>query len=99
MFSAKSFLWAGALWAVATGPVASESLREAVRNALATYPDLASARAEATASVYEMLELERDFLPTVRLYGDAGAERVDDPSSLSVSVAWISLWQIWGVVY
>ncbi len=85
MFSAKSFLWAGALWAVATGPVASESLREAVRNALATYPDLASARAEATASVYEMLELERDFLPTVRLYGDAGAERVDDPSSLSVS--------------
>jgi len=82
----KTFFWSllsGTVCLILPAGAESESLRDAVRYALTTNPEIAAAASEATASKYEMLELQGEYLPVVSLYGDAGAQRVDDPSSLS----------------
>ncbi|MEX0339473.1 MAG: TolC family protein [Arenibacterium sp.] len=63
----------------------TQSLKKAVQDALASNPELLSASAEARASAFELQQLESGFQPTVSLNANAGAERVDDPSSLSAA--------------
>ncbi len=61
----------------------AESLRETVRAAVTTNPSVHAASDEARASAYDLLKLQSEFQPEVTLYGEAGAQRVDDPASLS----------------
>lgn len=65
--------------------LAAEPLSDAVRHALTTNPTVAAATADAAASTYELLELQGEYEPVVSLYGDAGAQRLDDPASLSAA--------------
>lgn len=61
----------------------AESLREVVRAAVTTNPSVHAVSDEARASAYDLLKLQSEFQPLVTLYGEAGAQRVDDPASLS----------------
>jgi len=62
----------------------AESLVEAVRSAINTNPALDVATFETRASAYELLELKSEYQPRVSMFADLGAQRVDDPSSLSI---------------
>ncbi|MEP0503978.1 MAG: TolC family protein [Paracoccaceae bacterium] len=64
---------------------AAESLKNAVRNALTSNPSVLAATSEARANAYDLLKLQSEYQPTVTLYGRAGAQRLDDPSSLSAA--------------
>lgn len=64
-------------------PSLAESLREVVRTAVTTNPAVHAASDEARASAYDLLKLQSEFQPEVTLYGEAGAQRVDDPASLT----------------
>lgn len=64
-------------------PVASESLRDAVRTAVTTNPTGRAANADVKASALELLQLRGDYQPRLRLHGEAGAEQYDDPDRLS----------------
>ncbi len=67
-------------------PIASaESLKSAVQAALTTNPSVLAATSEARANAYDLLKLQSEFQPTVTLYGRAGAQRLNDPASLSVA--------------
>ncbi len=59
------------------------SLDEAVRAALTTNPALQATSAEMRAAAYDLIALERTYLPTVSAFGEAGAEWVDNPGSLT----------------
>ncbi|MEM1076157.1 MAG: TolC family protein [Pseudomonadota bacterium] len=61
----------------------AESLREAVRFAVATNPSVKASEAETRATAFELLQLEREYLPTVTLNAETGLQRVDDPENLS----------------
>lgn len=61
----------------------AESLRDAVRAAVTTNPSVHAASDEARASAYDLLQLQSEFQPEVLLYGEAGAQRVDDPGSIA----------------
>lgn len=68
----------------ATG-VSAESLRAAVQYALTTNPSIRASQSEMRAAAFELMELRGEFLPVVTLDAESGYERIDDPSSLSVS--------------
>lgn len=61
----------------------AESLRDAVRFAVTTNPSVKATEAEMRGAAFELLQLEREYLPTVTLNAEAGLQRVDDPSNLS----------------
>ena len=63
----------------------AESLKDAVRATLTSNPALRAASEEARASAFDLLKFEEDFLPRVTARVEAGAERVDDPSSLTAA--------------
>ncbi len=63
-------------------PSLADSLQDAVRSAVTTNPAVQAVSDEARASAYDLLKLESEFQPEVSLYGEAGAQRVDDPASL-----------------
>lgn len=63
----------------------TQTLKKAVQDALASNPEILSAQAEARASAFELQQLESGYQPTVSLNANAGAERVDDPGSLSAA--------------
>lgn len=65
------------------GPAGAESLADAVRAAVTTNPAGRAANFDVQASVFELLELKREFAPTLSLYGEAGVESVDAPARLS----------------
>ncbi|MEM1079793.1 MAG: TolC family protein [Pseudomonadota bacterium] len=66
-----------------TATAQAASLEEAVRAALTTNPALQATTAEMRAAAYDLIALERTYLPTVSAFGEAGGEWVDDPGSLS----------------
>ncbi len=72
-----------ALFLLATGVGHGETLRDAVRSAVTTNPAVHAASDQSRASAYDLLKLQSEFQPEVTLYGEAGAQRVDDPGSLS----------------
>jgi adhesin transport system outer membrane protein len=59
-----------------------ESLREAVRFAVTTNPSVKATEAEMRGSAFELLQLSREYLPTVTLNAETGRQRVDDPANL-----------------
>lgn len=62
-------------------PLAAESLKSAVQAALTTNPTLRAASAEARASAFDLLQLRGDYQPTLTATAEAGAQRIDEPSS------------------
>ena len=61
------------LWSAPTAHAAS--LAEAVRTALTTNPALQAQSAEMRAAAYDLVSLERNYLPTVTAFGEAGGEK------------------------
>ncbi|MFD0915113.1 TolC family protein [Pseudahrensia aquimaris] len=62
----------------------AESMTSAVKRAVKTHPSVKSKRANQRAVANELEESRSSFLPQVSLFGDAGIERVENDSSLSV---------------
>ena len=62
----------------------AETLRDAVRFAVTTNPAVKASEAEMRAAAYELMQLRREYLPTVTMNAELGRQRVDDPASLSV---------------
>lgn len=62
-------------------PASAESLQQTVRDALTTNPTLRAASAEARASAYDLMQLRGEYQPTLTATAEAGAQRVDEPSS------------------
>ncbi|WP_424971440.1 TolC family protein [Dinoroseobacter sp. S76] len=73
----------GLVLGVSATSAGAASLEEAVRAALTTNPALQATNAEMRAAAYDLIALERNYLPTVTAFGEAGGEWVDDPGSLS----------------
>jgi adhesin transport system outer membrane protein len=78
--SRVAFVLAVSLWA---GSAHAEPLSAAVEAAVATNPAVLAAGAEARGSAYEVLQLQSEYQPAVRLFGEAGPQWVNDPSNLS----------------
>ncbi len=64
-------------------PLAAETLQDAVRAAVTANPTGRAANADVKASALELLQLRRDFQPRLRLHGEVGAQRYDDPERLA----------------
>ncbi len=79
----KSLLASAAVVLFAPG-VSAETLRDAVRFAVTTNPAVKASEAEMRGATYELLQLRREFEPTVSLFGETGWQKVDDPSNLSI---------------
>ncbi|MDW4496603.1 TolC family protein [Sulfitobacter sp. D35] len=62
---------------------AAEPIGDAVRHALTTNPSIRASQSEMRASAYELMELRGEYLPTVRVFGEAGYQRIDDLENLS----------------
>lgn len=62
---------------------AAESLTSAVRAAVTANPAAQAADAEVRATLFELMELRGQYEPEVTLFGEAGAQVVDNPASLS----------------
>jgi outer membrane protein, adhesin transport system len=71
---------AASLWA---GAATAEPLRAAVEAAVTTNPVVMAAGAEARGSAYQVLQLQSEYVPALRLYGEVGPEYVNDPANLS----------------
>jgi adhesin transport system outer membrane protein len=63
----------------------AETLRQAVQHAVTTNPLVQARSANMRATAYELMQLRGEFMPTVEVFGDIGKQRVDDPTSLTVS--------------
>lgn len=61
----------------------AETLKQAVQYALTSNPALKATQAETQASAFELMELRREYLPKVEVFGEAGWQRVDDPAFLT----------------
>jgi adhesin transport system outer membrane protein len=67
-------------------PALSESLKSAVREAVTNNPVAQAADADVRATLFEMLELKGEYQPEVVLFGEIGAQAVDNPNSLPASL-------------
>ena len=69
---------------VALAPLAApaQTLQEAVRTALTSNPAAQAADADVRATALELLQLEAEYLPTVSVFGEAGASYYDDPDEI-----------------
>ena len=70
-------------FAICASGASAESLREAVRFAVTTNPAVKASEADMRSAAYELLELRREFEPTVTVFAETGWQKVDDPSNLS----------------
>ena len=71
--------------AFSTVSATAESLSAAVRQAVTKNPAAQAADADVRATLFELLELKGEYQPEVTLFGEAGAQIVDNPSSLSAA--------------
>lgn len=88
IFPSNSFMAASvaALITVATSlPSSAESLASAVRAAVTNNPASQAADADVRATLFELLELRGEYQPEVTLFGEVGAQVVDNPASLSAA--------------
>ena len=76
-----------AFFVAAFSPVSAtaESLSAAVRQAVTKNPAAQAADADVRATLFELLELKGEYQPEVTPFGEAGAQIVDNPSSLSAA--------------
>lgn len=61
----------------------AESMRDAVRFAVTTNPSVQATEAEMRSATFELLQLSREYLPTITLNGEVGTQKIDDPSNLA----------------
>ncbi len=54
-----------------------------MRFAVTTNPSVKATEAEMRNAAFELLQLSREYLPTVTLNADVGTQRIDDPSNLT----------------
>lgn len=73
---------AGVFLAFAGMSASADTIQQAVRKALGTNPAIKATSAETRASAFELLQTRSEFLPTVRVFGEVGVQRVDDPAFL-----------------
>lgn len=66
-----------------SGPLAAESLRDAVRSAVTENPRARVHDADVKASALELMSLERDYLPTLTATASAGGYYYNDPARLT----------------
>lgn len=71
--------------ALTTGPALAESLSNAVRSAVTKNPAAQAADADIRATLFELIELKGEYQPEVTLFGEVGAQIVDNAASLSTS--------------
>jgi adhesin transport system outer membrane protein len=71
--------------ALTTGPALAESLSNAVRSAVTKNPAAQAADADVRTTLFELIELKGEYQPEVTLFGEAGAQIVDNAASLSTS--------------
>jgi adhesin transport system outer membrane protein len=62
------------------------TLREAIEQALHTNPSIEAARANRRATTFELRQAQGRLLPQVGLYGDTGAEKIDQPEGFAADV-------------
>jgi adhesin transport system outer membrane protein len=67
------------------GPTLAESLANAVKSAVTKNPAAQAADADVRATLFELLELKGEYQPEVTLFGEAGAQIVDNAASLSAA--------------
>ncbi|MEL7252729.1 MAG: TolC family protein [Pseudomonadota bacterium] len=67
-----------------TGAAHAITLEQAVRAAVTTNPTSKAADANVRASAMELLQLEREYMPSVSLYGEVGGTYFDDADRLNV---------------
>lgn len=67
------------------GSAMAESLTSAVRSAVTKNPAAQAADADVRATLFELLELKGEYQPEVTLFGEVGAQIVDNPASLSAA--------------
>ncbi|MEL6646994.1 MAG: TolC family protein [Pseudomonadota bacterium] len=67
-----------------SGAAHAITLEEAVRAAVTTNPTSRAADANVQASAMELLQLEREYMPSVSLYGEIGGTYFDDADRLNV---------------
>jgi len=75
------FALAGALFA--TSPALAETMKAAVTAAVTENPRALASDAEVKTAALELLQQDRDYLPTVSVYGEAGPAWYWDPARLS----------------
>jgi adhesin transport system outer membrane protein len=68
--------------ALASGPGAAQTLRDAVRAALTDNPAARASNAEVKAAALELLQLREEFLPRLDLRAGLGGAYYDDPGRL-----------------
>jgi len=61
----------------------AETIQQAVQIALTSNPAIKATSAEMRATVFELMQLRGEFLPTVEVFGETGVQRIDDPAFLS----------------
>lgn len=62
----------------------AQTLAQAVRAALTSNPAARAADANVTASAFELLQLEGEYQPRLRLFGEAGAEYYDEADDVAI---------------
>mgnify|MGYP001799779318 CR=1 FL=1 len=67
-----------------SGAAHAITLDEAVRAAVTTNPASRAADANVQASAMELLQLEREYMPSVSVYGEVGGTYFDDADRLNV---------------
>lgn len=83
-------LWAfgvavsGAFLLGSTEKAQSISLEEAVRTAVTTNPASKAADSDVQASAMELLQLEREYQPSLSVYGEVGGGYFDDADRLNI---------------
>lgn len=79
----KSLITASILTVMSAVNSPADTLKQAVQFALTTNPAIKATSAEMRATVYELIQLRSEYLPTVDIYGEVGQQRIDDPAFLS----------------
>jgi outer membrane protein, adhesin transport system len=81
-------------------PAAAMSLKDAVQQAVATHPSVDALRAGRRATGWDVKAAQSRFLPSLDVHGDAGAQYVDKPNSLSAdnNAEWRARRQVTGTV-
>jgi len=72
-------------FAMIAGPALADSLANAVRSAVTSNPAAQASNADVRASLFELMELRGQYQPEVTLFGEAGAQIVDNPATLSAA--------------
>ncbi len=81
----ETLFLSGFLLIVGTFSLSAETIKQAVQIALTSNPAIKASSAEMRATVFELMQLRGEYLPTLEVYGETGVQRIDDPAFLSAA--------------